>query len=306
MKILKLPIKISCIIPTYNRAQLVGRAIKSALAQEFPPSEIIVIDDGSTDDTRAVVESFGAKVRYIRQENSGVAVARNRGVAEAQGEWIAFLDSDDTWVKQHLSTMKWAMEATQGLSALYFGDLMEPNGQRYWTKCGMTTEGWDMRRDGGEWAMMQTQPMMFQASIIKKSVWEEIGGLPERMRTREDTLMFFKLALQHMTCAVNHIGTIMNADDSIRLSNVYDHKSDMFWKSTIFMYQNLLETVTGLSHQRRSQLEAFLSDAYFCMGREALRTHNFPKSLLNFFNSFRREPVHFCTQAAGTLIRAFR
>ena len=76
-------IGISAVIPTYNRGHLVGRAIESALAQEYGPSEIIVVDDGSSDGTRQVVQSYGEKVRYLYQPNAGVSAARNRGVKEA-------------------------------------------------------------------------------------------------------------------------------------------------------------------------------------------------------------------------------
>src|SRR3954470_7513973 len=89
---------VSAIIPTFNRRQYIQRAIDSVLAQTLPVDEIIVVDDGSKDGTAAAVEAwYGSRVRVIRQENSGVSGARRRGIQEATGEWIAFLDSDDEW-----------------------------------------------------------------------------------------------------------------------------------------------------------------------------------------------------------------
>ncbi len=88
---------VSVIIPTYNFAQFIAEAIDSALAQTVPVGEILVVDDGSTDDTRAVVDRYGDQVRYIAQANAGVCAARNRGVSESSGEYIAFLDADDIW-----------------------------------------------------------------------------------------------------------------------------------------------------------------------------------------------------------------
>src|SRR5690348_2664864 len=96
----KLPINVglvSVIIPTYNRARLVGRAIQSVLAQTYRDIEVIIVDDGSVDDTRAVVQAFGPRVRYFYQENAGVTAARNLGMGNARGEFLAFLDSDDAW-----------------------------------------------------------------------------------------------------------------------------------------------------------------------------------------------------------------
>jgi glycosyltransferase involved in cell wall biosynthesis len=88
---------VSVIIPAYNAAAFLRRAVNSALAQTRRPGEILVIDDGSTDDTALVARSYGPAVRYIHQANAGVSAARNRGILEARGRWIAFLDADDEW-----------------------------------------------------------------------------------------------------------------------------------------------------------------------------------------------------------------
>lgn len=93
---------VSVVIPTYNRASLVTRAIHSVLNQTVAPREIIVVDDGSKDNTAEVIRAFGPPVRYVSQVNSGVAAARNTGVRHAQGDWVAFLDSDDDWLPHKL------------------------------------------------------------------------------------------------------------------------------------------------------------------------------------------------------------
>ena len=89
--------KISVVIPTYNRAEIVSRAIKSVQNQTLQPFEIIVIDDGSCDDTRRIIKEQFSYCRYYYQENKGVSSARNLGIQKAESEWIAFLDSDDEW-----------------------------------------------------------------------------------------------------------------------------------------------------------------------------------------------------------------
>lgn len=93
---------ISVVIPVYNGAGTIARAIESVLAQTYQAHELIVVDDGSTDDTAAVVADFGARVRYIRQPNSGVSAARNAGAAAATGDWLAFLDADDWYYPDRL------------------------------------------------------------------------------------------------------------------------------------------------------------------------------------------------------------
>lgn len=100
------------IIPTYNRAKWLPETIGSVLAQTRPPLEVIVVDDGSTDETREVCDRFPSRVRYIRQDNAGVGAARNRGAAAARGEWLAFLDSDDLWTSEKLEVQMAALDAT--------------------------------------------------------------------------------------------------------------------------------------------------------------------------------------------------
>ncbi|HWA59391.1 MAG TPA: glycosyltransferase family 2 protein [Gemmatimonadales bacterium] len=95
---------VSVVIPTYNRAYILGAAIQSALDQTYQPVEVIVADDGSRDGTAELVKAFDARVRYIRQENAGVSAARNTGMRNARGEFVALLDSDDQW-------LPWKLEA---------------------------------------------------------------------------------------------------------------------------------------------------------------------------------------------------
>ena len=94
---------ISVVLPTYNRARCLSRSINSVLNQTFSNLELIIVDDGSTDNTRELVESFSdPRIRYIYQENAGACAARNHGINEALGTYIAFQDSDDEWRKDKL------------------------------------------------------------------------------------------------------------------------------------------------------------------------------------------------------------
>src|SRR5690348_13396065 len=103
--------RVSVVIPSYNSAQYVGAAIESVLVQTVPDVEILVVDDGSKDATREVVARYGDRARYLYQENAGVAVARNHGIRESSGEWIGFLDADDTWLPQKLERQLAALAA---------------------------------------------------------------------------------------------------------------------------------------------------------------------------------------------------
>jgi glycosyltransferase involved in cell wall biosynthesis len=101
---------VTAIIPTYNRAALVRRAIGSALAALSPGDEVIVVDDGSSDDTVAVVESFGEPVRLLRRSHGGAGASRNAGLAAAKGDFVAFLDSDDEWFPDKIALQRAFLE----------------------------------------------------------------------------------------------------------------------------------------------------------------------------------------------------
>ena len=94
---------VSVIIPTYNRGWILKEAIDSVLAQDFEDFELIVVDDGSTDNTREILDTYGQDIIVLQQANKGVSAARNRGIAEAGGQLVAFLDSDDRWLPRKLS-----------------------------------------------------------------------------------------------------------------------------------------------------------------------------------------------------------
>ncbi len=112
---------VSVIIPTFNRAGLIAESIQSVLDQDIPNCdiEIIVVDDGSTDNTREVVLGFGSKIKYICQQNAGAGAARNRGIEEAQNEWLAFLDSDDIWLPFKLSLQFSVLRAFPAYKAVH-------------------------------------------------------------------------------------------------------------------------------------------------------------------------------------------
>jgi glycosyltransferase involved in cell wall biosynthesis len=103
--------KVSVIIPTHNRSQFVPLAIRSVLDQTFKDLEVIVVDDGSTDNTQSVLKSFGGGIRVVFQENSGVSSARNTGIALADSPWVAFLDSDDEWAPNYLASQMEQVQA---------------------------------------------------------------------------------------------------------------------------------------------------------------------------------------------------
>lgn len=105
---------VSVVIPCHNSGPYLSRTIGSALSQTIKPLEIIVVDDGSTDQSHRILESYQNLIVVIRQKNLGVSWARNRGIKEAKGDWIAFLDSDDIWDKRHLEISTRSLSKSEG------------------------------------------------------------------------------------------------------------------------------------------------------------------------------------------------
>jgi glycosyltransferase involved in cell wall biosynthesis len=243
----------------------------------------------------------------VHQANGGVAAARNRGVREAKCDWIAFLDSDDYWVPDHLSRMVRAISATEGAAVLYFADLQVPQGEGghgYWQTCGFEIGGeWEFKRDAAEWAFMRIQPMMLQASVLSRRVYWEVGGLPESLRTREDTLLFFKLGLLYPVCAVSGCGTVMNSEDSMRLTQVYDGQSLAFCDATISLYRELLAGLKDISCERRQILTESLGSSYYARARVLLRRKDYLSAMKNLATSCRVSPSMFLKEARGSLAR---
>ncbi len=121
---------VSVIIPTHNRAHTLSRALESVLAQSHPVLEIIVIDDGSTDETPGLMAEQYAQCCYLRQDNQGVSAARNRGIQQARGEWLALLDSDDCWMPKKLERQFDRLAALPGHRLCHSDEIWIRNGKR--------------------------------------------------------------------------------------------------------------------------------------------------------------------------------
>lgn len=173
----------SIIIPTYNRAHFLGDAIESVLRQTCAPLEILVVDDGSTDQTQAVAERFGDRVRRLVQPNRGPAAARNLGIADARGDVIGFLDDDDVWLPDSLE---------RGLARLQ--DSVAPPVS---IVCGMTLRVKNLRvtEDGFQYEPIPPRAAMlsFCSALCRRDVFERVGPLDERLRLGEDVDWFLRM-----------------------------------------------------------------------------------------------------------------
>ena len=173
--------KISVIIPTYNRRHTLERAIDSVLSQTFKPFEIIIVDDGSKDGTKEWLLQNYPSVQYIHQPNNGVSSARNKGIQISQGSWIALLDSDDEWMPEKLEYQSRFIEVNRNSSFCHTNEIWIRNGVRVNQMKKHKKYGGDIFKHCLD--ICRISP---SSSIIKKDVFEEVGAFDESLTVCED------------------------------------------------------------------------------------------------------------------------
>lgn len=218
-----LPTTVSVIIPTYNRASSLAHAIRSALRQSLSPLEIIVVDDGSTDDTRQCVERFAnGNVRYIYQENSGVAAARNRGVQCAQGNVIAFLDSDDRWHPAKLEKQTSYMARHPDIGMVLTDVLVVDEEDRVVTSLQRRQV---LPRDGHILEHVLLHPSLFPSTVaVYKDLFVKVGGFDESLPTAEDLDFHMRFARNYKIGLVESpLTTYLKGESGLsNMSRTYD------------------------------------------------------------------------------------
>jgi len=268
--------RLAVVIPTHDRADLLRRSIESVLRQERTADQIIVVDDGSRDDTAAVVTGYGPTVTYVPKAHGGVASARNLGVAQSDADFIAFLDSDDHWDEGHLHRTEAAIEMTRGKAWLYFSDLRldrdRETAESIWRACELEIhDTFAFREDGREWVLLPRQPMMIPAAVVRRDAYLAVGGQAENLTCREDTHFFLKLGLAGPINAVSGVAGEATNDDPNRLTERYKGRDLTYWRCTRWLYADILNRYPNLPPDPRGILRRRLADAHWTLGRISLQ-----------------------------------
>jgi len=186
---------VSVIIPTFNRANLISRALDSVFTQTNLSAgvdlEVLVVDDGSFDNTASLVASQYSNATLLIQENAGVSAARNVGLEEARGDWITLLDSDDEWLPHKLSRQIAEVERT-GLQVCHTEEL--------WIRDGVRVNQMNKHKKQGGWIYQQCLPLcaMSPSSImIHRSVFDEVGVFDEALPACEDYDLWLRIAARY-------------------------------------------------------------------------------------------------------------
>jgi glycosyltransferase involved in cell wall biosynthesis len=184
--------KISVIIPTYNRAHVLKRAIDSVLNQTFSDFEIIVVDDGSTDDTQKLLKQYDDKLKVITTENRGVSAARNIAIKDAKGKYIAGLDSDDYWHKRKLERQIEALESRPDIKIIYTNEIWIRNGKRV-NQCKQ-----HQKYSGHIYKKCLPLCIISPSSVVmERSIFDDIGLFDEDLPACEDYDLWLRVASKY-------------------------------------------------------------------------------------------------------------
>jgi glycosyltransferase involved in cell wall biosynthesis len=263
--------RVSVIIPSFNRAHCIAGSVESVLAQSFRDLEVIVVDDGSTDNTQEVLAQFGDRIRVIRQANAGVSAARNAGMRAARAGWIAFLDSDDLWRPEKLQAQIECLEKYQGQMCF----------TRSVTDSGETLEDIEdiasTRVDAGVYRIDQgaaidsvssarCHPLLI-TSVIARELLERVGNFDTSLTAAEDTLLIFNMAFFSGYLYLDRPLVVIHRGSPGSLT--YDPTSKSaarryasYLRVQATMYWRLLETYPQKAHVPRRNLA-------YCISRRA-------------------------------------
>lgn len=186
-------VRVSVVIPTYNRRDLVCQTIRSALQQTFPSSEVIVVDDGSTDGTQEAVAAFDDQVHYVWQENQGESAARNRALALARGEYVALLDSDDLWVADKLRLQVPLLDARPELVAVGCASwIVDCQGRPFRPE----PFGRDVEPQQLTYAALRSHNAFPgpSSAVVRKAAIDRVGGFDPDLQFGEDWDLWLRLA----------------------------------------------------------------------------------------------------------------
>jgi len=244
------PSMISVILPVYNRRDLVGRAIRSVLGQKYVDWEVVVVDDGSEDGTAEGIEDeFGDAVRLLRKHrNEGVSAARNLGIREARGEWLALLDSDDEWLPQKLQRQ---------VEALAQSKLLICHSDEIWIRNGVRVNPHKHHRKFGGDIFFKALPLCVMSPssiVIHHSVFARLGLFDERLPACEDYEFFLRLTANYEVDYVAEKLLLKYGGHADQLSRAHA-AMDRF---RVYALDKLLTAMPALEEEKRDRARSML------------------------------------------------
>ena len=205
---------ISVVIPAYNRAGLLLRALESVFAQSRPPDEVLVVDDGSSDDTATLVQRGFPGARYLYQRHCGVSQARNRGILASSGDWIALLDSDDVWHRQKLAYQCEALQGSPSYRLVHCNEQWMRRGEPLSQKARHQKSGGDLFARSLELCLISPSAVMMARSLL-----DEVGLFNPRLPACEDYDLWLRICCREQVLYVPEVLVTKHGGRTDQLSN---------------------------------------------------------------------------------------
>jgi len=275
---------VSVVIPTYNRADLIQKTLDSVLAQSYPHIEIIVVDDGSTDDTQQVVAKYNGSIQYIGKVNGGEASARNMGIRSAQGKYIACLDSDDLWQPFKLEKQVALLEQSQAAWVYCDAELFDGATGR---KIGLYSQQHYPYHGSVAQRLLLDDFIACPSPLIRREIFEDVGYFNEShiLRMRSDWEMWLRIAacypIAYLPEALAryrvHAGSASQQEDVRRL-----HQSQMK------VIENALSYAPEVYNMVRRKA---LAEQYIRTGRSLIGQGNIIEARSMFAQAIRSSPA---------------
>ena len=276
------PTKISVIIPTYNREVTLERAIKSVLAQTHRNFELIVIDDGSTDNTSLIIDRYSGKIRYFSKLHAGVSSARNFGLEKSEGTWVAFLDSDDYWLPKKLERQLEYIINHPGT--------MIVQTEEQWIRNGVPVNPMKKHKKYSGWIFRYCLPLCIvspSAVLIHQKVFNDVGVFDESFPVCEDYDLWLRIAIKYQIGLIPEKLIVKTGGHADQLSRKY-------WGIDRFRVR-ALEKVLGEDltiGQRKLVLEEIVKKlAILSKGRE--KHNELPNIYENKLNDYQKRLYEF-------------
>jgi glycosyltransferase involved in cell wall biosynthesis len=224
---------VTIIIPTFNREQFLKEAVDSVLSQTYDDFELIVVDDGSTDKTKKMLQDYGQRLTYIFQENRGVGTARNRGIAEAKGELISFLDSDDLWKRDKLSIQTDLMKSQKGVMISFTDEI--------WIRKGVRVNPMKKHQKHSGRIYEKCLPLCIispSSVMIRRELFDTVGLFDETLSVCEDYDLWLRISSRYPVFFIDKKLIVKRGGHPDQLSN-------RSWGNDRFRVTALLKMLKG-------------------------------------------------------------
>ncbi|WP_333797327.1 glycosyltransferase family 2 protein [Rheinheimera sp.] len=281
------PPKVSVVMPCYNNAAYVRQAVDSVLQQDYPNIELIVVDDGSRDNSLEVLAGYGEQIKVVSQPNQGPAAARNNGIRHATGDYIAFLDSDDLWLPGKLSAQLAFLAQYPDYIACYCSwSVWDGRSTDQFIPCEQTGQSLELQQDKSGWLylpLLEDSVIHTISLVIKKEVVDQAGFFNETLRVGEDHDYWLRLSRIGKIAKLKQVYALYRANLQSVTRKVHDKNySLLVLESAVEKYGLCSPDGSCLPESIYRQ---YVAQRHFVYGYQSFWAGHRDKARLSFINS---------------------